>query len=269
MTTAFWATSLAVHNSEVSETIPQSLQPLNALKSSKDQTEIPVSAILHPPLPPTNLYFLSISRIHQVKQGPFFEHSSQLYSIATGVQYWSKVNSGLFKMYEVCGSHDAISPYPNLSDVQAEVLGKRVVVQHIPLGGLLQWDPKTPQKSRLDPSVAPTSSLPAATTAAPWSRSSTSQPAYSQARSGLTHTAALTESGAPLRSSDWCPSSQPPRLHSAAQRTHASPLVAAQLPLGPLANPSLRPTKSAPDSRSTTLGPTATNTPPSSADDRT
>lgn len=66
-----------------------------------DQNEVPVSAILHPPLPPTNLYFLSIMRIHEVKRGPFHEHSSQLYSIATGVATWKKVNSGLFKMYEV------------------------------------------------------------------------------------------------------------------------------------------------------------------------
>jgi len=67
----------------------------------KDQTEIPVSAILDVPLPPTNLYFIQIMRIHQVKQGPFYEHSSQLHSIAVGVPNWNKVNSGLFKMYEV------------------------------------------------------------------------------------------------------------------------------------------------------------------------
>jgi hypothetical protein len=66
-----------------------------------EQSEVPVSAILHPPLSPTNLYFLSIMRIHQVKRGPFHEHSSQLYAIATGVATWRKVNSGLFKMYEV------------------------------------------------------------------------------------------------------------------------------------------------------------------------
>ncbi len=74
-----------------------------------DQSEIPVSAILHPPLPPTNLYFLLIMRIHQVKRGPFHEHSSQLYSIATGVAIWKKVNSGLFKMYEVrCTTRNAV-----------------------------------------------------------------------------------------------------------------------------------------------------------------
>lgn len=69
-----------------------------------DQTQIPVSAVLHPPLPDNNLYFMSIMRIHQVKHGPFHEHSSQLHSIATGVPNWGKVNSGLFKMYEVYGS---------------------------------------------------------------------------------------------------------------------------------------------------------------------
>ena len=68
-----------------------------------EQKEIPVSAVLRPPLPPTNLYFMSIMRIHDVKSGPFHEHSSQLHSIATGVQYWHKVHSGLFKMYEVRG----------------------------------------------------------------------------------------------------------------------------------------------------------------------
>ena len=74
-----------------------------------DQKEIPVTAVLRPPLPPTNLYFMSIMRIHEVKSGPFHEHSSQLYSIATGVQYWSKVHTGLFKMYEVCDSSELIA----------------------------------------------------------------------------------------------------------------------------------------------------------------
>ncbi|KII84348.1 hypothetical protein PLICRDRAFT_57753 [Plicaturopsis crispa FD-325 SS-3] len=67
----------------------------------RDQTDIPVSAVLRRPLPPTNLYFLCINRIDAVKQGPFHEHSSQLHAIAVGVPNWGKVNSGLFKMYEV------------------------------------------------------------------------------------------------------------------------------------------------------------------------
>ncbi|KAI0246068.1 hypothetical protein BJV78DRAFT_1348818 [Lactifluus subvellereus] len=116
----------------------------------RDQSEIPVSAVLHPPLPLTNLYFLSIMRIHEVKHGPFHEHSSQLYSIATGVATWGKVNSGLFKMYE------------------GEVLGKRVVVQHLPLGGILEWN--VVSAPPMMTSVSPRDIL----TAVPWGGSSTS-----------------------------------------------------------------------------------------------
>ncbi|KAG8894963.1 Serine/threonine-protein phosphatase 2A activator 1, partial [Tulasnella sp. 403] len=77
--------------------------------------------VLNTSLPETNLYFLAINRIHKCKTGPFYEHSSQLYNIATGVQTWWKVNQGLFTMYE------------------REVLGKRVVVQHLLLGGIIEW----------------------------------------------------------------------------------------------------------------------------------
>ncbi|KAJ7637215.1 hypothetical protein B0H17DRAFT_503224 [Mycena rosella] len=121
----------------------------------RDQTQIPVSAVLHPPLPDTNLYFMSIMRIHQVKHGPFHEHSSQLHSIATGVPNWGKVNSGLFKMYE------------------AEVLGKRVVVQHIPLGGLLQWDDVPPPREA-PPAPSRVVDTPGATRA-PWASPISSQ----------------------------------------------------------------------------------------------
>ncbi|KAF9477738.1 Phosphotyrosyl phosphatase activator [Pholiota conissans] len=119
----------------------------------RDQTDISVSAVLRPPLPPTNLYFMAIMRIHDVKYGPFHEHSSQLHSIAAGVPNWGKVNSGLFKMYE------------------AEVLGKRVVVQHIPLGGLLEWESIDNPSARA--TVLPRTTLPpsnrySGATKAPW-----------------------------------------------------------------------------------------------------
>ncbi|KAG2341177.1 Phosphotyrosyl phosphatase activator [Suillus weaverae] len=64
----------------------------------RDQTDITVASVLNPPLPQSNLYFMSIMRIHQVKHGPFYEHSSQLHSIAVGVPNWGKVHNGLFKM---------------------------------------------------------------------------------------------------------------------------------------------------------------------------
>ncbi|KAF8529915.1 hypothetical protein JB92DRAFT_2695878 [Gautieria morchelliformis] len=88
----------------------------------RNRDDLSPAMILNSSLPTTDLYSLSIARIHQLKHGPFHEHSPQLHSIAQGVARWSKVNSGMFKMYE------------------AEVLQKRVVVQHIPLGGLLAWD---------------------------------------------------------------------------------------------------------------------------------
>lgn len=41
-----------------------------------------------------------IEYINKVKTGPFAEHSNQLWGIS-GVSQWSKVNSGLIKMYKV------------------------------------------------------------------------------------------------------------------------------------------------------------------------
>ncbi|KAI0636287.1 hypothetical protein C8Q77DRAFT_638149 [Trametes polyzona] len=181
----------------------------------RDQTEIPVAAVLRPPLPPTNLYFMSIMRILEVKSGPFHEHSSQLYSIATGVQYWSKVHSGLFKMYE------------------AEVLGKRVVVQHIPLGGLLEWNASQPAPSTAMP---PPPTIPAmAATAAPW------------ASAGVHGTSVPSPTAFGNLSSRVPPVSfttgLPHMPHSLGRRTDpGGPLVAGRAPLGPTASSALRPT---------------------------
>lgn len=110
---------------------------------------------------------MSIMRVHQVKHGPFYEHSSQLHSIAVGVPNWGKVHSGLFKMYEVIVTlHSPCQVIP-LKYSQAEVLGKRVVVQHLPLGGLMEWD------THVDQRHAPSMSRDASATAdtrAPWAR---------------------------------------------------------------------------------------------------
>ncbi|KAI0833849.1 Phosphotyrosyl phosphatase activator [Trametes gibbosa] len=175
----------------------------------RDQTEIAVSAVLRNPLPPTNLYFMSIMRILQVKSGPFHEHSSQLYSIATGVQYWSKVHSGLFKMYE------------------AEVLGKRVVVQHVPLGGLLEWNIATSTSA-----TAPTNDSQMSATAAPWASSApygTSMP-----------------SPAPFAAATY-PVPPPSfathnfHMHPAGRRASpGAPFVPARAPLGPTASSAVR-----------------------------
>lgn len=70
----------------------------------------------------TNLYCQAINFIYKVKSGPFSEHSSMLYDIATTVHTWSKVQSGLLKMYAV------------------EVLNKFPVVQHFWFGtGFYPW----------------------------------------------------------------------------------------------------------------------------------
>lgn len=45
-----------------------------------------------------------------------------LYNLATSGKSWSKIHSGLTKMYE------------------GEVMAKRVVVQHLYVGGLISWD---------------------------------------------------------------------------------------------------------------------------------
>ncbi|KAI0706455.1 Phosphotyrosyl phosphatase activator [Earliella scabrosa] len=184
----------------------------------RDQRDIPVAAVLQPPLPPTNLYFMSIMRIHEVKSGPFHEHSSQLYSIATGVQYWTKVHTGLFKMYE------------------AEVLGKRVVVQHIPLGGLLEWDaPQTPQSTYLAPTPAPSASSSPYTTMVP-----TSIPTRFP----------TPNRGAPLTFTTGVPQTTFPAATRYPQRASPSPILPARMPLGPTASTALRPT-----ARSGTMAP--------------
>ncbi|CAG8452604.1 7403_t:CDS:2 [Diversispora eburnea] len=68
------------------------------------------------------IYFGCIKYIHEVKKGPFHEHSPLLHDI-TGVPNWTKVNSGLLKMYV------------------ADVLQKFPIVQHFLFGSLLPLKP--------------------------------------------------------------------------------------------------------------------------------
>lgn len=70
------------------------------------------------------IFLNSILRIHKVKTGPFAEHSNQLWNIS-GVPLWSKVNSGLIKMYK------------------AEVLNKFPIIQHFLFGSLMCIEPVT------------------------------------------------------------------------------------------------------------------------------
>ncbi len=59
-----------------------------------------------------------IKYINEVKKGPFHEHSPLLYDISA-VPFWTKVNTGLHKMYV------------------AEVMNKFPIVQHFLFGSLL------------------------------------------------------------------------------------------------------------------------------------
>ena len=90
-------------------TLPSSL--LTPTSSNRDEAGGEAVAV-------PNLYLSSLLRIAVLKRGPFHEHSPLLHDIATTVPNWVKVYGGMLKMY--C----------------AECLGKKVVVQHFPFGGV-------------------------------------------------------------------------------------------------------------------------------------
>lgn len=69
----------------------------------------------------TSMFHAAVQFIHQVKSGPFFEHSNQLWNISA-VESWTKVNKGLLMMYA------------------DEVLAKFPIVQHLLFGPtVLRW----------------------------------------------------------------------------------------------------------------------------------
>ena len=68
------------------------------------------------------MFHAAVQFIHQVKKGPFFEHSNQLWNISA-VESWGKINKGLLKMYA------------------DEVLDKFPIVQHLLFGQqILCWE---------------------------------------------------------------------------------------------------------------------------------
>lgn len=85
------------------------------------------------------MYLRSIQFIYQMKKGPFYEHSPMLYDIS-GVQSWSKINSGMMKMYV------------------AEVLKKVPIVQHFLFGSLLNFN-ESEEKPLLATMIGATTSI--------------------------------------------------------------------------------------------------------------
>jgi serine/threonine-protein phosphatase 2A activator len=66
------------------------------------------------------MFYSAINFIHEVKRGPFAEHSNQLWNIS-GVDDWAKINRGLLNMY--------IKEYlPKFPIVQHLVFGNKVLV---------------------------------------------------------------------------------------------------------------------------------------------
>lgn len=98
--------SQMIHSTEMAAVSPRDISNKATIQSYAD----------------TNLYLKGINFIFKVKNGPFKEHSPLLYDISRTVSQWTKVETGLLKMY------------------YAEVLSKFPVVQHFWFGsGFFPW----------------------------------------------------------------------------------------------------------------------------------
>lgn len=113
---------------------------------------------------------------------------------------------------------------PKPSSLQAEVLGKRVVVQHIPLGGILEWSGSSLEH------------VPAASAVAPWATASNTTPAPSRILppTDLGYPSSQTATPRGVHH----PHSQLPGVLS---QRNAGPLIPPRVAVGVLANTSLRP----------------------------
>ncbi|KAL6714423.1 Serine/threonine-protein phosphatase 2A activator 1 [Lecanora helva] len=118
-----------------------------------------------------NLYFGAIGFIHDVKKGPFWEHSPMLYDISGVRAGWGKINKGMIKMYS------------------AEILSKYPVVQHFPFGSLFSFtpDPNAPPQpppSTISPHISnqPLRDLPSSSSSSLATAASRPAPPLGQSR---------------------------------------------------------------------------------------
>jgi serine/threonine-protein phosphatase 2A activator len=103
---------------------------LGAAQLSRSDADISVGDILQhaedPDLCSKYLYVAAVREILDVKKGCHFSESSPVLWDISAVPNWSKVHMGLCKMYE------------------AEVWGKRPVIQHYLFGEVIPFDPDHP-----------------------------------------------------------------------------------------------------------------------------
>lgn len=151
-----------------------------------------------------------------------------------------------------------------------------MVVQHIPLGGLLEWN--TSSSHTLNQSIPPTSAIapPSSSTAAPWASNNIPAEATPAMYNGTARnlpTAGFPTSTGPMSigTSFVLPRSDVPhqsRRAALPSLRNQGPIVSSRMPLGPLASTALRPSQSGVEGRSVAGGPTTTNSkPPTSSGD--
>ncbi|KAI5450584.1 Serine/threonine-protein phosphatase 2A activator 1 [Naganishia albida] len=121
------------------------ITPQQALENARRAAKEPGSAIVK------DLWTISLRRIFEFKTGPFFEHSPLLNSLSTTMPNFRKIHRGLLKMYA------------------EEVLGKRVVVQHLFLSEIT-WGPDIAVGARKEGTSDPVGKVEAEATKAPWAK---------------------------------------------------------------------------------------------------
>ncbi|WFD00164.1 Serine/threonine-protein phosphatase 2A activator 1 [Malassezia yamatoensis] len=141
-----------------------------------------------------NLYISSLARIYSLKRGPFHEHSPLLNDIANDVPSWSKVYTGMLKMYD------------------AECLSKQPVIQHFVFGGVGFLSPRSSNQSNTTctesrvPSTAFPKSLPPNATSNSMSASSLARP------TALRHPNTATQPGNTQRTNAFSSATVPTRM---------------------------------------------------------